>query len=225
MHWVRTNISSIYYFTEIPITLKQHIQSDWITNEPRKPWGDVLRTLRWTDGQTDRKYHSLSCLIAARNDKSHWHMVKDNIWWWKKKSVSIHVGEDIICFIVWYWHTEIPIILKLHIQSDWITNADGWMDGWTDGQTDRVKPEWTCDAGWTRDGHGKEGRTDEPIYPPTTSLCKGYNHETFKMHDCHHYYCCCVILIIVILFDRKYHDYMMIETKIVEHYVKLGWGD
>ena len=25
MHWVRTNISSIYYFTEIPIILKQHI--------------------------------------------------------------------------------------------------------------------------------------------------------------------------------------------------------
>ena len=45
MHWIRTNISSIYYFTEIPITLRQHIQSDWITNEPRKPWGDVLRTL------------------------------------------------------------------------------------------------------------------------------------------------------------------------------------
>ena len=45
MHWVWTNISSIYYFTEIPIILKQHIQSDWITNEPRKPWGDVLRTL------------------------------------------------------------------------------------------------------------------------------------------------------------------------------------
>ena len=45
MHWVRTNISSIYYFTEIPIILKQHILSDWITNEPRKPWGDVLRTL------------------------------------------------------------------------------------------------------------------------------------------------------------------------------------
>ena len=41
MHWVRTNISSIYYFTEIPIILKQHIQSDWITNELRKPWGDV----------------------------------------------------------------------------------------------------------------------------------------------------------------------------------------
>ena len=35
----------IYHFTEIPITLKQHIQSDWITNEPRKPRGDVLRTL------------------------------------------------------------------------------------------------------------------------------------------------------------------------------------
>ena len=32
MHWVWTNISSIYYFTEIPIILKQHIQSDWITN-------------------------------------------------------------------------------------------------------------------------------------------------------------------------------------------------
>ena len=45
MHWVRTNISSIYYFTEIPIILKQHIQSDWITNELRKPWGDVLGTL------------------------------------------------------------------------------------------------------------------------------------------------------------------------------------
>ena len=44
MRWVRTNISSIYYFTEIPIILKQHIQSDWISNEPRK-WGDVLRTL------------------------------------------------------------------------------------------------------------------------------------------------------------------------------------
>ena len=50
MHWVRTNISSIYYFTEVPIILKQHIQSDWITNEPRKPWGDVLRT----DGQMDK---------------------------------------------------------------------------------------------------------------------------------------------------------------------------
>ena len=45
MHWVRTNISSIYYFTKIPIILKQHIQSDWITNELRKPWGDVLGTL------------------------------------------------------------------------------------------------------------------------------------------------------------------------------------
>ena len=45
MHWVRTNISSIYYFTEIPIILKQHIQSDWITNELRKPCGDVLGTL------------------------------------------------------------------------------------------------------------------------------------------------------------------------------------
>ena len=45
MRWVQTNISSIYYFTEIPIILKQHIPSDWITNEPRKPWGDVLRTL------------------------------------------------------------------------------------------------------------------------------------------------------------------------------------
>ena len=45
MHWVRTNISSIYYFTEIPIILKQHIQSDWITNELRKPWGNVLGTL------------------------------------------------------------------------------------------------------------------------------------------------------------------------------------
>ena len=39
------NISSIYYLNEIPIILKQHIQSDWITNEPRKPWGYVLRTL------------------------------------------------------------------------------------------------------------------------------------------------------------------------------------
>ena len=29
----------------------------------------------------------------------------------------------------------------------------GWMDGGTDGQKDRVKP----------------------IYPPTTSLCRGYN--------------------------------------------------
>ena len=45
MRWVQTNNGSIYYFTEIPIILKQHIQSDWITNEPRKPWGDVLRTL------------------------------------------------------------------------------------------------------------------------------------------------------------------------------------
>ena len=45
MHRVRTNISSIYYFTEIPIILKQHIQSDWITNELRKPWGDVLGNL------------------------------------------------------------------------------------------------------------------------------------------------------------------------------------
>ena len=134
MHWVRTNISSIYYFTEIPIILKQHIQSDWITNELRKPRGDVLGTLsahgysklwrtsfsmnkpttwcksgrvslvsssclyktqperalaqvyhtridalspdkyqfhlllhRNTDGQTDRKYHSLSCLVAAKH--------------------------------------------------------------------------------------------------------------------------------------------------------------
>ena len=38
------DISSIYYFIEIPIILKQHIQSDWMTNEPRKPRGDVLRT-------------------------------------------------------------------------------------------------------------------------------------------------------------------------------------
>ena len=31
-----------FYFTEILIILKQHIPSDWITNEPRKPWGDFL---------------------------------------------------------------------------------------------------------------------------------------------------------------------------------------
>ena len=31
MHWVWTKISSIYYFAEIPIILKQHVQSDWIT--------------------------------------------------------------------------------------------------------------------------------------------------------------------------------------------------
>ena len=43
MHWVRTNISSIYYFTKIPIILKQHIQSDWITNELKKTWGDSAR--------------------------------------------------------------------------------------------------------------------------------------------------------------------------------------
>ena len=45
MRWVRTIISSIYYFTEIPIIFKQHARSDWINNEPRKPWWDVLRTL------------------------------------------------------------------------------------------------------------------------------------------------------------------------------------
>ena len=32
-------------FHRISIILKQHIQSDSITNEPRKPQGDVLRTL------------------------------------------------------------------------------------------------------------------------------------------------------------------------------------
>ena len=31
--------------TSFSIILKQHIQSDWITNEPRKPRGDALRTL------------------------------------------------------------------------------------------------------------------------------------------------------------------------------------
>ena len=36
MCWVWMNISSIYYFTEITIILKQHIQSDWIINEPKK---------------------------------------------------------------------------------------------------------------------------------------------------------------------------------------------
>ena len=45
--------------------------------------------------------------------------------------------------------------------------------------------ERTCDAGWTRDGCGTDGRTNrqtdrvKPIYPPTTSLCGRYN-KTFK---------------------------------------------
>ena len=41
MRRVQINISSIYYFIKIPIILKQHIQSDRITNER-------------TDGQTDK---------------------------------------------------------------------------------------------------------------------------------------------------------------------------
>ena len=41
---IETAPSSFYYFSKIPIILKQHIQSDWITNEPRKPWGDDVRT-------------------------------------------------------------------------------------------------------------------------------------------------------------------------------------
>ena len=38
--------------------------------------------------------------------------------------------------------------------------------------------EWTCDAGWT------DGRTDgvKPIYPPTTSLYRGYNNAS--VHWC-----------------------------------------
>ena len=41
--------------------------------------------------------------------------------------------------------------------------------------------ERTCGAGRTRDRGGTDGRTDrrtdevKPIYPPTTSLCRGYN--------------------------------------------------
>ena len=73
MHWVWTNISSIYYFTEIPIILKQHIQSDWITNE---------RTDRRTDGRRDkvnpvyppsnfvgRGYNKLSSIMLRLLDK------------------------------------------------------------------------------------------------------------------------------------------------------------
>ena len=73
MHWVRTNISSIYYFTEIPIILKQHIQSDWITNELRKPWGDVLGTLGRTDRRTDGLRHGIIRPFFKRAYKKiHW---------------------------------------------------------------------------------------------------------------------------------------------------------
>ena len=67
MRWVWTNISSIYYFTEIPIILKQHIQSDWITNEPRKPWGDVLRTLS-ADGRSETNIPPTTLLFGGYNN-------------------------------------------------------------------------------------------------------------------------------------------------------------
>ena len=67
MHWVQMNISSIYYFTKIPITLKQQVQSDWITNEPRKPWGDVLRTLSVHGGWTNNENTQRPKLASGKN--------------------------------------------------------------------------------------------------------------------------------------------------------------
>ena len=87
MGWVRMNISSIYYFTEIPIILKQHIQSDWINNEPRKPWGDVLRTL------SEHGYYKLWQMSLCMNKpttlyKSGWASLVSFSCLYKRKTVG-----------------------------------------------------------------------------------------------------------------------------------------
>ena len=168
MHWVRTNISSIYYFTEIPIILKQHIQSDWITNELRKPWGDVLGTLSahgysklwWTSFSMNKpttwcksgqvSLVSSSCLYKTQPERALAQVCHTRI---------DALSPDDISSI--YYFTAIPIILKQHIQSDWITNeprkpwgdvpgtlsAHGYSKLWrTDGQTENT----ICRAAWSQ---------------------------------------------------------------------------
>ena len=150
MRWVRTNISSIYYFTEIPIILKQHIQSDWITNEPRKPWGDVLRTL------SAHGYSKLWRTSLSMNKPTTWCKSGRG----SLVSCSCLFKTQPKRVLAQVCHTRIDALgpdeyqfhLLLHRNSHH-SQATYPMDGWTDGRTDRVNP----------------------VYPPSTSL---YNNET-----------------------------------------------
>ena len=112
MHWVQTNISSIYYFTEIPIILKQHIQSDWITNELRKPWADVLGTL------SAHGYSKLWRTSSSMNKPT---------TWCKSGRVGLVSSS-----CLYKTQPERALAQVCHTRID--------TDGRTDGQTDRVNP-------------------------------------------------------------------------------------
>ena len=153
MHWVRTNISSIYYFTEIPITPKQHIQSDWITNEPRKPWGDVLRTLS-THGYSKLWRTSLS-------------MNKPTTWC-KSGRVSLVSSSCLYKTqperaLAQVCHTRIDALSPDEYQFHLLLHRNSHHSQQTDRQTD--------------------GRSETNIPPPpTTSLCGGYNDDPYLCH-------------------------------------------
>ena len=132
MRWVQTNISSIYYFTEIPIILKQHIQSDWITNEPRKPWGDVLRTL------SAHGYSKLWRTSLSMNKPTTWYksgrvsLVSSSCLYKTQPERALaqvcHTRIDALSPDEYQFHLLLhrnSHHSQQHIQSDWITNADG----------------------------------------------------------------------------------------------------
>ena len=116
---VWTNISSIYYFTQIHIILKQHIPSDWIIMNLKKTWGDVLRTLSahgyskyWRTSLSINKpttwfksgqvsLVSSSCLYKTQpRGRLHKYVMLGQMRW---------VGTNISSI---YYFTEIPMILK-----------------------------------------------------------------------------------------------------------------
>ena len=106
MRWVRTNISSIYYFTEIPIILKQHIQSDWITNEPRKPWGDVRRTLSehgyskfWRTSLTDGQMQVTTITLRPKRPRVKNQVTSSSIFVTRHMSLNLNRFKNILCSI------------------------------------------------------------------------------------------------------------------------------
>ena len=148
MHWVWTNISSIYYFTEIPITLKQYIPSDWITNEPRKPWGDVLRTLSvhgysklWRTSFIMNKpttwlksgrvsLVSSSCLYKTQPERAPVQVCHTRI-------DALESGRISVPFITSPKFPSLSSNISQVIESLInLENHGGRTDGWTDGQTD-----------------------------------------------------------------------------------------